>query len=42
MLFKDRRQAGEKLADLLKQYKGQQPLILAVFTGNSTRPATGR
>lgn len=33
MLFKDRRQAGEKLADLLKQYKGQQPLILAVPRG---------
>ena len=33
MLFKDRRQAGEKLAELLKQYKGQQPLILAVPRG---------
>ncbi len=33
MLFKGRRQAGEKLAELLKQYKGQQPLILAVPRG---------
>jgi len=33
MLFKDRRQAGEKLAELLRQYKGQQPLILAVPRG---------
>lgn len=33
MLFKDRRQAGEKLAELLKQYKGQHPLILAVPRG---------
>lgn len=33
MLFEDRRQAGEKLAELLTQYKGQQPLILAVPRG---------
>lgn len=33
MFFKDRRQAGEKLATLLEHYKGQQPLILAVPRG---------
>lgn len=33
MFFKDRRQAGEKLAALLEQYRGQQPLILAVPRG---------
>ncbi|MGM0651162.1 MAG: phosphoribosyltransferase [Bacillota bacterium] len=33
MFFKDRGQAGEKLATLLEQYKGQQPLILAVPRG---------
>ncbi len=33
MFFKDRRQAGEKLAGLLEQYKGQQPLLMAVPRG---------
>lgn len=36
MLFKDRRQAGEKLAEKLLPYRGQQPLILAVPRGGLT------
>jgi putative phosphoribosyl transferase len=33
MLFKDRRQAGERLAEQLHAYRGQDPLILAVPRG---------
>ncbi len=36
MLFKDRRQAGEQLAARLQQYRGRNPLILAVPRGGVT------
>lgn len=36
MLFKDRRHAGELLAQKLKYYRDQQPLILAVPRGGVT------
>jgi len=36
MLFKDRRHAGELLAEKLKLYRDQQPLILAVPRGGVT------
>lgn len=36
MLFKNRREAGEKLAAQLEAYKGRKPLILAVPRGGVT------
>lgn len=36
MLFKDRRAAGEKLTEKLTEYRGKQPLILAVPRGGVT------
>jgi len=36
LLFEDRCQAGEKLAEKLSPYRGQQPLILAVPRGGVT------
>lgn len=36
MFFEDRCQAGEKLAEKLSPYRGQQPLILAVPRGGVT------
>ncbi len=36
MIFKDRRQAGEELAQKLEEYRGRDPLVLAVPRGGIT------